>query len=102
MPTGIATGMTSVTGMNTGISPFGAPSPPPQRNNMFISNNINPLGTQGLIGMSKPHPPSSRTNVLASAINSGLPINSYNTLGNNNTVNTGGRMNHMTPFGSNC
>ena len=85
-------------GVSAGVSAFGAPSPPPQRNNMFI-NNINPLGTQGLIGMSKQHQtPPSRTNVLASAINSGLPINSYGGLGGTGS----GRINHMTPFGSNC
>ena len=89
-------GMAGMTGMTTGVSPFGAPSPPPQRNNLFV-NNMNPVGSQGLTGVAKQHP-TSRPNALASAINSGLPVNSYGGLGNTG----GGRISHMTPFGSSC
>lgn len=97
---GMATSISGMVGMNAGVSSFGAPSPPPQRNNMFI-NNINPLGTQGLMGVSKQHP-TSRSSVLASAINSGLPVNSYGGLGSAGGVAATGRSNHLTGFGSAC
>lgn len=77
----------------TGMSQFGAPSPPPARNNMFLNSIPSPMNTQGLGGIGTKHT-ISRPNTLASAINSGLPVNSYGGLGST------GRLSHMTPFGS--
>lgn len=48
----------------TGMSQFGAPSPPPGRNSLFLNNLPNSMSSQGL-GTTK-HVP--RPNTLASAI----------------------------------
>ncbi len=93
------TGMTGMTSIGSGVPSFGAPSPPPQRNNMFINNISQMGGAQGIMGVAKQHS-GSRSSVLASAINSGLPTNSYGGLGG--AGGGGARMNHMTPFGSTC
>ena len=55
-------------------------------------------GAQGIMGVAKQQ--SGSRSSLASAINSGLPTNSYGGLGG--AGGGGTRMNHMTPFGSTC
>ncbi|XP_019854269.1 PREDICTED: CCR4-NOT transcription complex subunit 2-like [Amphimedon queenslandica] len=75
---------------------YGAPSPPPSRNNLFINSGAVPGGALGV-----PHSQGvgplkhvSRPNTLASAISSGLPLNSYPGLGGN------GRGGMMSSFSS--
>ena len=89
---------TGMTNIGSGVTSFGAPSPPPQRNNMFINNIGQMGGAQGIMGVAKQQ--SGSRSSLASAINSGLPTNSYGGLGG--AGGGGTRMNHMTPFGSTC